>query len=733
MPISAQKKKFAVDEVLKRKQSVSEVARRLGVSRKTIYSWLKQYRQAPPRLKSKVFVPRYVTGKKHPRAVAYKTKRLLTKMIVAHPEWGCRRLSQELKKKGFDLGYFGVNKLLQSLGASTPELRKEFVKNWSGPGRLTPSLKMKVIQDILGERASIAQKAQEHNIARKTIYEWIKRYQSAKEKGIIGAAALKEAYVRGENHPRAVAPEVGDQVLKIVIEKPQLSIHDLANLVPASSWTVWKILSRYNLTSYQQRLAYAQSRQPVVTPALGVLDTLKRLIGQIPAISAIPPPSFRFDSPQLRKLGKILGVYFFSLTLASYLLFSWLGLITQAPSLSVKLGLILATISLGIGSFFFAYSMKYYLTLTLVLSFSRETREETSEINPQSSAKNGNGGILGLLARIFGVGVTINNRTNERSGIESPITYHQPPTTRKGLGLKPDLSSVKLERHPFVSIHLPLYNEKRVVERLLRACSQIDYPHFEIIVIDDSTDETTKIVQRFANHWNKTRDRDRDRAKEKDTQLKSPRPRLGSAEGGQISISRPLIKVIHRKSRSGFKGGALKEALKHMDKKTEFVVVFDADFVPYPDTLEMFVKYFKAANQGKEDYQASDIAVVGGYQWHVLNKSENWITRGVRTEYSGSYVVERAGREILGLLKQISGSVYMIRADVLKGIGWGTSITEDFQLTLKLYEQGYKVVYTPYIQAPAECVSTLKRLIKQRMRWAHQKNVYQINVWPLAD
>jgi len=90
----------------------------------------------------------------------------------------------------------------------------------------------------------------------------------------------------------------------------------------------------------------------------------------------------------------------------------------------------------------------------------------------------------------------------------------------------------------------------------------------------------------------------------------------------------------------------------------------------------------------------------------------------VRTEYAGSYVIERPGREILGLLKQISGSVYMARADLLKKFGWGTSITEDFELTLKLYEAGYKVIYTPYVQAPAECVSTLKRLIRQRMRWS---------------
>src|SRR5438128_14313 len=87
--------------------------------------------------------------------------------------------------------------------------------------------------------------------------------------------------------------------------------------------------------------------------------------------------------------------------------------------------------------------------------------------------------------------------------------------------------------------------------------------------------------------------------------------------------------------------------------------------------------------------------------------------------------MERAGQELFGAMKMISGSVYMIRADVLRKLGWSTSITEDWELTIRLYLAGYKVLYTPYIQAPAECVSKVNRLIKQRMRWAegHTYNV----------
>ncbi|TMF65648.1 MAG: glycosyltransferase family 2 protein, partial [Chloroflexi bacterium] len=119
------------------------------------------------------------------------------------------------------------------------------------------------------------------------------------------------------------------------------------------------------------------------------------------------------------------------------------------------------------------------------------------------------------------------------------------------------------------------------------------------------------------------------------------------------------------------------------------------------------------------------LAAVQGYQWHMLNASENWITKGVRAEFAGSYVLERTGQELFGAMKMLSGSVYMIRADVLRKLGWSTSITEDWELTIRLYLAGYKVLYTPYIQAPAECVSTVQRLVKQRMRWAegHTYNV----------
>ncbi len=267
-----------------------------------------------------------------------------------------------------------------------------------------------------------------------------------------------------------------------------------------------------------------------------------------------------------------------------------------------------------------------------------------------------------------------------------------------------------MEFAQFISVQIPFFNEKYVALRAIKASTNFDYGgDYEVIVCDDSTDETTDIVRNYMKSF----------------VPKNKRLKIIKGDGwdmAEVQVRDGVtLKHLHRTSRYGFKGAALDRALTLVHPDTEYISVFDADFVPYPDTLTMFMKYFQAST-GTLDFvsnpSVSNIAAVQGYQWHVLNKSENWITRGVRSEYAGSYVIERAGQEIYGGLKHISGSVYAIRRDVLEKVGWETSITEDYQLTLKLYEKGYKVLYTPYIQAPAECVSTLKRLIKQRMRWA---------------
>jgi exosortase/archaeosortase family protein len=325
------------------------------------------------------------------------------------------------------------------------------------------------------------------------------------------------------------------------------------------------------------------------------------------------------------------------------------GVVAGASAAVLFTGLALAYISLILGVIFFAFAARYYVATISVL------------LAPSVDLVNGKNGPNG------------GNNGNGSAGT------------------------------PMISVHIAVYNEERVIDRVLTACSNLDYPNYEVIVVDDSHDGTVGQLKEWILR-----------------ELKSERPKL---------------KIIHRENREGFKGGALNEALRHTSSKAEYIVVFDADFVPEPDILRKFLAYFNkhgpnGNGNGNGDgnggrYGNGRLAAVQGYQWHTLNRSENWLTRGVSCEFSGSYMVDRTFQEVAGVMKMVAGSVYMVRADLLRQFGWSSSITEDWELTLRLYENGYKVLYTPLIQAPAECPSTLGKLVRQRMRWAegHTFNV----------
>jgi cellulose synthase/poly-beta-1,6-N-acetylglucosamine synthase-like glycosyltransferase len=316
-------------------------------------------------------------------------------------------------------------------------------------------------------------------------------------------------------------------------------------------------------------------------------------------------------------------------------------------------GLLLAFLALIMGAMFFAYSVKYYLATAVVL---------------------------------LGYGGGLNDATASRLERSQPHGPGDSAAVTQGW--------LPVGSEPFVSIHIATYNEKRVLERLLAACSQFEYPNYEVILVDDSTDESLEILER----WKVV----------------------------------PRFKVIHRPSRDGFKGGALKVALAATDPRAQYVVVFDADSIPFPDSIQrLLFHFYQAPDNGAHEpgwLLRPGVGAVQSYQWHVLNRSESWLTQAIRTEYAGSYMVERPFQEAIGSLKMIAGTAYMIRADLLRELGWGRSLTEDWELTLRLYTKGYKVVYTPYAETPAECVSTFTRLARQRMRWA-EGHTYNVRKW----
>src|SRR5215472_936383 len=117
----------------------------------------------------------------------------------------------------------------------------------------------------------------------------------------------------------------------------------------------------------------------------------------------------------------------------------------------------------------------------------------------------------------------------------------------------------RFEHLPPVTIQLPLYNERYVVERLIDEVVKVEYPKelLQIQVLDDSTDETAPFAEALVERYQ--------------------------------ALGFP-IEYHHRTNREGFKAGALQEGLK--TASGEFVAVFDADFCPPPDFLLSTVHYF---------------------------------------------------------------------------------------------------------------------------------------------
>src|SRR5579864_5631059 len=122
----------------------------------------------------------------------------------------------------------------------------------------------------------------------------------------------------------------------------------------------------------------------------------------------------------------------------------------------------LAFTGLFLGAIFFAYAIKYYLSTVMVLLTALVT------VHPRNGNHNGK----------LSAGPTNGTGLTRITGDGSANGFH-----------------LDLGYHPFVSVHVAAYNEKRVIERLLTALDQLDYPEYEVVVVDDSTDESVQILQ----------------------------------------------------------------------------------------------------------------------------------------------------------------------------------------------------------------------------------------------
>jgi len=366
--MTAQEKLEILQQVLKKSASVSSVCRDNKISRKTFYSRKKKYEAVKTRGKSTCLESRRLKGLQHPRGTKDRFKNEVLRLVTLYPEYGSHRISQSLSLR---LGNHGVYTLLKELGLETSLKRKEFVSLYKSPLRLLSEARKRVVEEVILAGRRVNEVANEYKVSRKTLWKWAKRYKIAQEARSELILALKDQNPTGSAHPRGTPAWLEKKILDWVVKSPEYSSHKLAAIIPeVGNHGIQNVLFRNSLNTFNRRLEYARLHVPAVQvqPAVSWLDRLRSVWETfVPQVAPAPPPGFK-------KIGKALIVSFVSASVLTLLFIFWLSMFAGQP-FSVKFGLFFATIALSVGTFFFLYSMKYYFTLALVLSFSRQPGE----------------------------------------------------------------------------------------------------------------------------------------------------------------------------------------------------------------------------------------------------------------------------------------------------------------------------------------------------------------------
>lgn len=226
-----------------------------------------------------------------------------------------------------------------------------------------------------------------------------------------------------------------------------------------------------------------------------------------------------------------------------------------------------------------------------------------------------------------------------------------------------------------VTIQLPLYNELYVVERLINAVCEIEYPKelMEIQVLDDSTDETVNITRNIVE--------------------------LKQKEGFDISH-------IRRGTREGFKAGALKEGMRIA--KGEYIAIFDADFIPHKDFLMKTLPFF-----------SNDKVGMVQTRWEHINGDYSILTKAQALALDGHFVIEQTVRNKAGFFINFNGTGGIWKKSCIEDAGnWeADTLTEDLDLSYRAQLNGWRFVFLKDFTSPAELPSEINALKHQQFRW----------------
>ena len=229
---------------------------------------------------------------------------------------------------------------------------------------------------------------------------------------------------------------------------------------------------------------------------------------------------------------------------------------------------------------------------------------------------------------------------------------------------------------PRVTVQLPVFNERFVVERLLAAVARLEYPRelLDVQVLDDSVDDTRSIVAR------------------------------------QVAALREqglAVQHLTRIHRGGYKAGALANGLS--SARGAFILILDADFVPQPSLIRELLVPMSDPRVGM--VQA---------RWGHINRAANALTRAQALLLDAHFLLETAARSRAACFFNFHGTAGLWRRSAIEQSGgWsGDTLTEDLDLSYRAQLAGWKFVYLDDVVVPAELPSSLAAFRQQQARWA---------------
>ena len=242
---------------------------------------------------------------------------------------------------------------------------------------------------------------------------------------------------------------------------------------------------------------------------------------------------------------------------------------------------------------------------------------------------------------------------------------------------------------PFISIIIPAYNEGLNLKTSVESLLQLNYPNYELIIVNDGSKDNTKEVGEKL---------------------------VGMREG-----KNSIVKVSLINKPNGGKAKALNAGIQYSD--ADFVLCMDGDSVLTPDTLKVAISHFEDPDVG---------AVAGNVK--IANR-KHWLTDLQALEYVEGLNLARSAQGHVRMVNIIPGPIGVFRKEALRDVGFYASDTfaEDADMTLKILAVGWKVNYEPNAQALTEAPVKLMQLLKQRYRWTrgilqairkHKKHLY---------